>query len=117
MNHRTRTFLAELAELMERHDAALHVPGEIGIPFAILLRSGGLHDEYEHESFPIGEGSWQEIRDLLQSDTVKLESCDGCVYRHWVAAAYYGTSSSGWGCLRSGGHAMKRCGNFKTEQE
>jgi len=38
--------------------------------------------------------------------------CDGCVHREWVEAARYATSASGWGCRRTGGHAVSRCSSF-----
>lgn len=38
--------------------------------------------------------------------------CEGCKHRHWVQAAPTGTSSSGWGCRLSGGHAITRCAGY-----
>jgi hypothetical protein len=40
--------------------------------------------------------------------------CTGCAHRHYVEAHPRGTSSNGWGCLLSGGHAINRCEEYKT---
>lgn len=40
-------------------------------------------------------------------------NCEGCIYRYWVEAAFFSMTTSGWGCLNSGGHAMKRCSQYK----
>lgn len=42
------------------------------------------------------------------------DDCTGCLHRHHVEAHPSGTSSSGWGCLLSGGHAINRCEEYKT---
>lgn len=58
--------------------------------------------------------------DVSRAITVELlsrlddTSCDGCLHRHWITANRYGTSSDGWGCRLSGGHAIERCVNFTT---
>lgn len=40
------------------------------------------------------------------------QSCEGCLHRHYVVAHERGTSTSGWGCLQTGGHAVKRCSMY-----
>lgn len=50
------------------------------------------------------------VRRLLTED-----SCDGCRHLHFVVASSTGTSSNGWGCLLSGGHAVKKCKNFEVK--
>lgn len=45
-------------------------------------------------------------------DAQSGDTCVGCVHRHYVVADERGTSMTGWGCLQTGGHAVKRCGMF-----
>ena len=47
---------------------------------------------------------------------VSKDSCDGCKHLHFVKASEFGTSHNGWGCLMSGGHAIKRCSNYESEK-
>lgn len=44
--------------------------------------------------------------------------CAGCIHRHWVEAAPlpHSTSSSGWGCSKTGGHATARCAAYEVAQ-
>lgn len=46
---------------------------------------------------------------------ISKDSCDGCKHLHFVQATPYGTSHDGWGCLMSGGHAVKRCQLFEEK--
>jgi len=39
-------------------------------------------------------------------------SCEDCQFLHYVKANPYGTSSNGFGCLYTGGHAIKRCKKY-----
>ena len=39
------------------------------------------------------------------------------MHRHYVKAHPFGMSSSGWGCLLSGGHAVVRCSGFTLGRE
>lgn len=39
--------------------------------------------------------------------------CDGCRSRYWVEASPHGSSRPGWGCLYTGGHAIKRCSSYQ----
>lgn len=43
-------------------------------------------------------------------------SCEGCIHRHYVTPDPMGTSRPGWGCLLSGGHAVKRCDGYERAQ-
>ena len=43
---------------------------------------------------------------------MKDETCEGCTHRWWVRPVTYSTSTRGWGCLLSGGHAVRRCDAF-----
>lgn len=70
---------------------------------------------------PVG-GVDKEALDLLPATVVDPDgcrrlvmedSCDGCKHMHFVTASETGTSHSGWGCLRSGGHAIKKCSGFE----
>lgn len=45
-------------------------------------------------------------------DAQSSGTCVGCVHRHYVVADERGTSMTGWGCLQTGGHAVKRCELF-----
>lgn len=40
------------------------------------------------------------------------QDCTGCIHLRQVVAHRYGTSSSGPGCGRTGGHAVKRCAAY-----
>lgn len=55
------------------------------------------------------------LRELSRQldDYLLVESCEGCVHRQWIAAAPFGSSKDGWGCLWTGGHAVTRCAAFK----
>jgi hypothetical protein len=44
---------------------------------------------------------------------ISKDSCDGCRHLHFVTANPCGSSHNGWGCLMSGGHAVKRCELFE----
>jgi len=66
---------------------------------------------------PIGPSPLKAGRYLTDPDgfkrLVSKDSCDGCKHLHFVQASPYGTSHNGWGCLMSGGHAVKRCQLFE----
>lgn len=42
------------------------------------------------------------------------KSCEDCKHRYWVKASPYGTSTSGWGCRATGGHAITVCSLFES---
>lgn len=44
-------------------------------------------------------------------------SCAGCEHRYWVSSRNARVSMSGYGCSRTGGHAMSRCEYFALEDD
>lgn len=42
-----------------------------------------------------------------------MSDCAGCKSRYWVEASPWGTSSSGYGCRLTGGHAVSRCSEYE----
>lgn len=67
------------------------------------------HEVARSEHTPLAARDDVEAMNAAASD-----SCEGCKHRHWVQAAPLGytMSRSGWGCLWTGGHAIKRCQGF-----
>lgn len=45
-----------------------------------------------------------------------MQTCRDCIHVHYIVPAPYSSSNYGWGCLKTGDHAIKVCRHFEAQE-
>lgn len=102
---------------------------KIGVNTAEIKQLQGLLRECENVAIAGEDRDFDGTRNALSQIAVIADyeasancvsdplGCGGCIHRDYVKAHPYGTSSNGWRCLKSGGHAIERCDGYEMSPQ